>query len=111
MSDSMSKGQLEQEIEKNGSLCGLHLKLHGAYYLAYVGVYVLVAQLCLTLYHPMDCSPPGSSVHGILQARILDWVAIPLSKGSSQPKNQTRGLLHWRQILYHLSHQGSLIHW
>ena len=37
----------------------------------------------------MDCSPSGSSVHGILQARILDWVAIPFSRGSSQPKDQT----------------------
>jgi len=36
----------------------------------------------------MDCSPPGSSVHGISQARILEWVAIPLSKGSSQPGDQ-----------------------
>ena len=43
----------------------------------------LVAQLCLTLCSPMDCSPPGSSVHGILQARILEWVAIPFSRGSS----------------------------
>ena len=41
----------------------------------------LVAQLCPTLCDPMDCSPPGSSVHGILQARILDWVAIPSSRG------------------------------
>ena len=39
----------------------------------------LVAQSCLTLCDPMDCSPPGSSVHGILQARILEWVAIPCS--------------------------------
>ena len=39
-----------------------------------------VAQLCLTLCDPMDCSPPDSSVHGILQARILEWVAIPFSK-------------------------------
>ena len=37
---------------------------------------------------PMDCSPPGSSVHGILQARILEWVAIPFSRGSSQPRDQ-----------------------
>ena len=37
-------------------------------------------QLCPTLYNPMDCSPPGSSVHGILQARILEWVAMPFSK-------------------------------
>ena len=38
---------------------------------------------------PMDCSPPGSSVHGILQARIQEWVAIPFSRGSSQPRDQT----------------------
>ena len=41
---------------------------------------VIVAQPCLTLCHPMDCSRLGSSVHGILQARILEWVAIPFSK-------------------------------
>ena len=51
---------------------------------------VLVTQLCLTLRNPMDCSPPGSSVHGILQARILEWVAIPFSRGSSWPKNWTQ---------------------
>ena len=39
-----------------------------------------VAQSCLTLCDPVDCSPPGSSVRGILQARILEWVAIPFSK-------------------------------
>ena len=50
---------------------------------------VLFAQLCPTLCSPMDCSLPGSSVLGILQARILEWVAIPFSRGSSQPKNQT----------------------
>ena len=49
---------------------------------------VLVAQLCLTFCDSMDCSPPGSSVHGILQARILEWVAIPFSRGSSQPRDQ-----------------------
>ena len=53
-------------------------------------VRVKVAQLCLTLCDPMDCSPPGSSVHGILQARILEWVAIPFSRGSYQPRNPTR---------------------
>ena len=46
-------------------------------------------QLCLTLCNPMDCSPPGSSVHGILQARILEWVAMPSSGGSSRPRNRT----------------------
>ena len=47
------------------------------------GVCVLVGQLCLTLCDPMDCSLPGSSVHEILQARILEWVAMPCSRGSS----------------------------
>ena len=48
-------------------------------------VKVLVVQSCLTPCDPMDCSPPGSSVHGILQARKLVWVAIPISRESSQP--------------------------
>ena len=60
-------------------------------------VLCLVAQSCLTLCDPMDrgawqssCSPPGSSVHGILQARIVEWVAMPSSRGSSQPRDQTQ---------------------
>ena len=65
----------------------------------------LVALLCPALCDPMDCSPPGSFVHGILQARILEWVAMPSSRGSSQPRDRT--LQHCRQI-YPLSHQGSL---
>ena len=48
-----------------------------------------VAKSCLTLCDPKDCSPPDSSVHGILQARILEWVAMPSSRGSSQPRDQT----------------------
>ena len=66
----------------------------------------LVAQSCPILLDPMDCSQPGSSVHGILQATILEWVVISFSQGSSQPVDQTC-LLHCRQILYCLSHQGS----
>ena len=58
-------------------------------------------QLCPTLCGPMDCSPPGSSVHGIFQARILEWVAISFSRGLNP------GLPHCRQMLYCLSHQGS----
>ena len=49
-----------------------------------------VAQSCLTLCDPVDCSPPGSSIHGILQARILEWVAISSSRGSSWPRDQTQ---------------------
>ena len=50
---------------------------------------LLRTQSCLTLWHPMDCSPPGSSVDGILQARILAWVAMPSSRGSSPARDQT----------------------
>ena len=53
----------------------------------------------------MDCSPPGSSVHGIFQLRILEQDAISSSRGSSQPRDQTRISLHCRWILYLLSHQ------
>ena len=49
----------------------------------------LVAKLCLTLWDPMDCSPPGSSIHRFSQARILEWVAIPICRRSSQPKDRT----------------------
>ena len=54
-----------------------------------MNVSVLVAQSCLALCDPVDCSPPGSSVRGILQARILEWVVIPFSRRSSQPRDQT----------------------
>ena len=56
-------------------------------------------QSCLTLCDPMDHSPPGSSVPGIPQASILEWVAVPSSRGSSQTKDQTPHLiclLHWQ---------------
>ena len=49
-----------------------------------------VAQSCPTLCYPMDCSPPGSSVHGIFQVRTLEWVAISFSRGSSQPRDRTQ---------------------
>ena len=51
---------------------------------------VLITQLCPTLCDPVDCSPPDSSVHGILQTRLLEWVTIPFSRGSSQPRDQTQ---------------------
>ena len=58
----------------------------------HVYVCVLVAQSCPTLCDPMDCSPPGSPVHGILQARIREWVDMPFSRGSSQPRDPTESL-------------------
>ena len=67
-------------------------------------------QPCLTLCDPMGCSPPGFSAHGIAQARILEWVAMPSSRGSSWPKDRTcicLCLLHCSQFLYPLSHLGS----
>ena len=70
----------------------------------------LVAQSCPTLCNPMDCSTPGSSVHGILQARILERVAISHSRGSSQPRDQTCCLLHllyWQTGSLPLRHLGS----
>ena len=48
-----------------------------------------IAQLCLTLCKSMDCSPPGSSVHGIVQVRILEWIAISFFRGFSWPRDQT----------------------
>ena len=59
-------------------------------YLCPCAVLCLVAQSCPTLCDPVDCSPPGSSVHGILQARTLEWVARPSSRGSCQPRDQTQ---------------------
>ena len=56
-------------------------------------------QLCVTLCDPMDCSPPGSSVHGIFQARIVEWVATSYSRGSSLTQGSNRcllSLLHWQ---------------
>ena len=67
---------------------------------------VLVAWPPLTLWDPTDGSPPGSSVHGILQARILQWGAIPF-QGIFPTQGLNPGLLPRRQILYHLSHEGS----
>ena len=55
-----------------------------------VSVTCSVAQLCPALCDPVDCSPPGSSVQGILQARTLEWVAMPSSRESSQPRDGTQ---------------------
>ena len=50
---------------------------------------ICCAQSCPTLCHPMNCRPPGSSVHRVIQARILEWAAVSYSRGSSQPRDQT----------------------
>ena len=66
-----------------------------------------VAQLCPTLCNAMDCSLPSFSVHGIFQARVLEWVAISFSRGSSRPRDSTQVLLIVGRCFYRLSHQGS----
>ena len=58
--------------------------------LSLMEVKVLLAQSCLTLCNAMDCSPPGCSIHGTFQTRILEWVAISFSRVSSQPRDQTQ---------------------
>ena len=72
-----------------------------------VSVCVLVTQLCPTLCNPMDCSLPGSFVHGISQARILEWEAVPFYRGSPCQRRGDRTQVLIRQILYHLNPQGS----
>ena len=69
----------------------------------------LVAQLCLNVCDLMDCSPPGSSVHGSLQTRILEWVAMPFSRESSDTgiKPQSPAFPALQADLLLLSHQGS----
>ena len=77
-----------------------------------------VTQSCPTLSDPMDCSLPGFSIHGISQARVLEWAAMPSPKNTGVGSNSllqgifltqrsNPSLLHCRQILYHLSHQGN----
>ena len=72
---------------------------HPALFFLYHWLYLTCSRACVhakslqshtILCNPMDCRPPGSSVHGVLQARILEWVAIPFSRGSSWPRNRTQ---------------------
>ena len=66
-----------------------------------------VAQLCLTLSDAMDCSPPGSSVHGIFQARVLEWGAIAFSKDVAQFLNSYFSLSLFHLLLFHIFCQYS----
>ena len=74
-----------------------------------VVVGLLAAQLCLTLCNPLDCSLAGSSVHGISQARILEWFAIFFSRGIFLTQGLNTHLLHWQVDSLLLGHQGSPI--
>ena len=66
-----------------------------------------VTQLCLTLCDPVDCNLPGFSIHGVFQARVLEWVAISCLQGIFSTQESNPSLPHCRQMLYYLSHQGS----
>ena len=77
------------KCERRAAVCGLLLRCCTQLW-DLQKVKVLVPQSCLTLCYARDYSPPSSSVHGILQARILEWVAIPFSRGPSQPRDRTQ---------------------
>ena len=108
----IKKGQGQILLSASGGYsCKLCFKYSKTNHLSLCLSSCLVTQLCPTLCDPVDCSPPGSSVHGILQARILDWVAISLSRGSSQSRDWTciswGSCVGW-QILYHWATWDSL---
>ena len=71
-------------------LCKPFLYSSDTFYLVMMWKWSEVAQSCVTLCDPMDCSLPGSSVHGIFQSLVLEWIAISFSRGSSWPRDQTR---------------------
>ena len=105
------KAAIYLQAKKRGPTRGPTRLALWSYASSFQKVKVWVTLSCPALCNPMDCIPPGSSVHGILQARILEWVAIPFSRESSQLRGSHLSLLHCRQILYHLSHQGSPPEW
>ena len=97
-SPSQEQGQRLQ-VHSNPTSCNMHPLLFPSILLRAKSLHS-----CLTPCNSMDCSPPGSSVHGVLQARILESVVISSSKGSSQPSNQTHVSYVsniGRQVLYH----------
>ena len=106
-------GHEEQDVTEATQHASDHPKLlplgrfvHGPGYFCFC----MHAQLCPILCSPMDCSPPGSSVHGISQARILEWVAIPFSMGSSQPRDRAHVSYiscTGRRVLHHQCHLRS----
>ena len=88
----VEKNATEPSLKHNLFVLKFKIKLkremkHSVYWLSNTSG---IAQLCPTLCDPMDCSLPGSSIHGIFQTRVLKWVAISFSRGSSQPKNKTQ---------------------
>ena len=101
------KGDLKEEIRdtvSSGSAMSGHHRLFQCCVML-----CLVAQLCLTLCDPMNCSPPGSSVHGDSPGKNIGVGCHALLQGIFPTQGSNPGLLHCRQILYHLSHQKSRV--
>ena len=97
--------ELEMTDRLNNSVCKVSIMFHGC-------MYAKSLQSCLTLGDSMDCIPPGSSVHGILRARILERVAISSSRRSSRPRDRTLVspvFCVGRWVLYHQHYLGSPI--
>ena len=97
--------ELEMTDRLNNSVCKVSIMFHGC-------MYAKSLQSCLTLGDSMDCIPPGSSVHGILRARILERVAISSSRRSSRPRDRTlvsHVFCVGRWVLYHQHYLGSPI--
>ena len=86
---------------------GPNLMTYIFFFLLKACVHAKLLQSCPILCHPMDCSLPGSSVHGVLQARILEWGCLALPQGIFPIQGSNLGLLPCRWILYPLSHLGS----
>ena len=104
LNNLLAKEEIKREIKntlKEAKVERQHTKMHGVHQKQFqegslvintcikkkVKLKALVTQLCPTLCESVDWNPPGSSVHGILQARILGWTAISFSRGSSQPRH------------------------
>ena len=89
-------------------MVSLHVRKASHYFICLL--VCMCAKVASVVSDPMDCSPPGSSVHGILQARILDWAAVPSSRGSSWPRDWiciSHIFCICRWVLYHQYHLGS----
>ena len=83
ISQDQNKKTIENTSHVHGWLGSILLNVNSSC------MHALSLQLCPTLCNPMDCSPPGSSVHGILQVRVLEWAAMPSTRGSSPSRHWT----------------------
>ena len=85
-----NQGNIKDQTHKHYSVIFVKRFFSGGQNMPSTDLVSEVAQSCLTLCTPMDCSLPSSFLHGILQGRVMEWVAISFSRGSSQPRDQTQ---------------------